>query len=156
MLNLSVQVPNLREVQELLTKASRTVASQGMVRALSAAANVIADEVERRTPVKKEDTGGLLDRGVLRESLMVKVTLDAQFRGGTAEIGFGKNGHVALWLEYGHLLLGRGAPGHRPILRRIPAYPFMRPAFEASAQPAVETFARVLEETVRKVSLAAA
>jgi len=131
----------------MLREAPKTIVARGYVRALSAAGNVVADAVEARTPIKAEDTGGLLDKGVLRESLMVAVTLDSQLRGGSAEVGFGKNGSVALWVEYGHRLVG-----HRPLkklLKGVPAYPFMRPAADASADAAIAAFARSIEQTVK-------
>jgi len=144
--DFSVTVEGLDEVVKMLDEAPRTIVARGYLKALQAGANVIADAVEIRTPVKAEDTGGLLDTGELRESLMIDTQLDSQFRGGVAEVGFGKNGAIAAWVEYGHVLVGH-KPGKKP-LGEVPMHPFMRPAFDASAEAAVDAFAESLRETV--------
>lgn len=143
-----VTITGLEDVQRMLAEAPRDVVARGYLKALQAGANVIADEVEIHTPVKAEDTGGLLDKGVLRESLMIAIELDAQFRGGIAKVGFGKNGHVALWVEYGHNMVGH-KPGKKPS-GVVPAHPFMRPAADTKANAAIDAFATSLAQTVRE------
>lgn len=142
-----ITVTGLAEVQEMLATAPKEIVARGYLRALQAGADVIADEVEVRTPIKAEDTGGMLDKGVLRESLMIQVTLDSQFRGGVAEVGFGKNGVVANWVEYGHRMVGH-APGKKE-KGVVPPHPFMRPAADASADRAIEAFANSIAQTVK-------
>lgn len=146
MADFNITVEGLEETAAMLEKASKTLVARGYMKALQAGSNVIADAVEVRTPIKSEDTGGLLDKDELRESLMVDIQLDSQFRGGVAEIGFGKNGHVANFVEYGHILLGH-KPGKKP-LGDVPAHPFMRPAADASAEAAIDAFAESLKQTV--------
>jgi Bacteriophage HK97-gp10, putative tail-component len=148
MTRASISVEGLEQTQRMLKDAPKTLVARGFVKALSAAANVLADAVERETPVKVRDTGGLLDRGVLRESLMIAVELDGALHGGAAYVGFGKNGIVALWIEYGHVLTT-----HRPVkhpIKFVPANPFMRTALGSSWEQAVDAFARALGETVRQ------
>lgn len=150
---MEVTVTGLAEVQRMLAEAPRTVVARGYLKALQAGANVIANAVEERTPVKAEDTGGLLDRGELRESLMIEVELDSQFRGGVARIGFGKNGNVALWVEYGHRMVGhKYSKSGKQQIGDIQSKPFMRPAAAASAEAAIAAFAQSLEETVSSIS----
>lgn len=147
-MNAVVTITGLEDVQRMLAEAPRSVVASGYTKALQAAANVIADEVELHTPVKAQDTGGLLDKGVLRESLMIAIELDVQFRGGIAKVGFGKNGHVALWVEYGHNMVGH-KPGKKPS-GVVPANPFMRTAADAKANSAIDAFANSLSQTVRE------
>ena len=101
-----ITVVGLEDVQRMLAEAPKIVVANGFLKALSAGANVFADELETSTPEKAEDTGGLLDKGVLRESITIEVELDSQSRGGSADISFGKNGFVAKWVgldtELGH------------------------------------------------------
>ena len=147
MSDFNITIEGLDETVAMLEQAPRRIVSRGYRKALQAAADVIADEVRVRTPIKAEDTGGLLAEGELRESLVTDVEIDSQARGGVAEVGFGDNGHVALWLEY-----GRHVVGHKPELKDtgkvIPAKPFMRPAADASAEAAVDAFAESLKQTV--------
>lgn len=131
----------------MLADAPKEIVAAGYVKALNAAANVIADALEIHTPVKAEDTGGLLDKGVLRESLMTEVQLDSQLRGGTARIGFGKNGFVALWVEYGHRMVSHKSGGKKQI-GEVRPHPFMRPTADASAEAAIQAFANSLQQTV--------
>jgi hypothetical protein len=146
---VTITVTGDTEVALMLRQGSRALVAEGFVKALSAGGNVIADVLERNTPIKAEDTGGLLDRGELRESVMVQVELDSQFRGGSAHVGFGKNGNVALWIEFGHVL-----KGHKPglkVLGFVPPNPFMRKTALAAAGQAIEAFTNSLQQTAQKM-----
>jgi HK97 gp10 family phage protein len=149
-----ITVVGLEDVQRMLAEAPKIVVANGFLKALSAGANVFADELETSTPEKAEDTGGLLDKGVLRESITIEVELDSQSRGGSADISFGKNGFVAKWVEFGHRMLGhKDKTGEKKVLgsvegTTVPPHPFVRPAFDAAADRAVEAFTNSIEETV--------
>lgn len=133
-----IQITGLAEVQRMLAEAPKTVVATAYLKALQAGANVIADELESRTPIKAEDVGGLLDKGVLRESVMIAVEIDSDLRGGQAEVGFGKNGYVAMWVEYGHRMVG-----HKPnkkLKGTVKANPFMRQTAAVSADRAIAAF----------------
>lgn len=162
---MDFKIEGIEETVAMLETAPKNIVARGYLKALSAAGNVIADAVEVRTPRKLEDTGGnSLDLGELRESLMVDVQLDSGFRGGSVDVGFGKNGRVALWVEYGHRIVMHGVTsadrrnGYKGklLLRvnpesfdsNVPAYPFMRPAFDASADAAIEAFSNSIQQTV--------
>lgn len=146
-----IEIEGLEDVQRLLAEAPRTVVARGYLKALQAGANVIANELESNTPIKKEDVGGLLDKGVLRESVMIVIELDSDFRGGVALIGFGKNGFVALWLEYGHRMLSHGAKGTRHEIGTgiVAANPFMRRTTAACADRAIDAFADALASELK-------
>jgi HK97 gp10 family phage protein len=155
MADFNISIEGLEETVAMLEQAPRTIAARGYRKALQAGANVIANAVEARTPIKAEETGGLLEQGELRESLVTDIELNSDLRGGVAEIGFGKNGHVALWVEYGHRQVEHGAKwadrqkGYEgKLLGEVPAKPFMRPAADASAEAAVDAYAESLKQTV--------
>jgi hypothetical protein len=104
---------------------------------------VIKAALALRIPISDEETAG-----DLRAALMSAVTLDAQFRGGVAEVGFGtKQGHIANFVEYGHRMVGH-KPGKKE-LGMVAAHPFMRPAAEVSADAAIDAFADSLEATLK-------
>lgn len=147
--DFAVQITGLAEVQQMLREAPKNIVALGFARAVSAGGNVIANELERRTPVKAEDTGGLLDKGVLRESVMVAYQMDAQSRWAAATVGFGKNGNVALWLDRGWQLTG-----HKPLkkpIRPIAGTGFVRAAADASGDKAIAAVTKSISETVRTV-----
>jgi hypothetical protein len=142
------KITGLEDVQRMLDDAPRDLVARGFLKALQASADVIAEEVGVRTPIKSEDTGGLLERGELRASLRTDVQLDSQFRGGVARVGFGKAGAIANWIEWGHRLVGHKSSGKK-LIGEVKARPFLRPAFDSSADAAVDAFARSLEQTVK-------
>jgi hypothetical protein len=144
--NLST-ITGLEDVQRMLREAPKNIVAFGFIKAVSAGGNVIADELEVRTPVKKEDTGGLLDKGELRESLMVAYSMDSQLRWAAAQIGFGKNGRIAAWIDGGHALVGH-KPGKKP-LGNVAGTGFMRAAADHAADPSIDAVTKSIAETVR-------
>jgi HK97 gp10 family phage protein len=118
-------------------------------KALQAGANVFMDELEAKTPIQLRLSGGdlFVEGGNLKAAIMSVVTLDTGARGGMAQVGFGKLGRVANWVEYGHRMVGH-KPGKKA-QGNVPAHPFMRPAFDASVDRAVEAFAKSIENAVR-------
>ena len=149
-------VTGLAEVQAMLRDAPRHIVAAGFARAGRAAADVFVAELEVRTPVRtealwndetfsefKDQTGG-----DLKAALMSEVLLDSQFRGVHVAVGFGKQGHVANWVEYGHKMVT-----HKPAKKEVgfvSAHPFMRPAFEAAGDRAIDAFVESLSEAVRE------
>jgi hypothetical protein len=102
-------------------------------RAATAAIAVIRGAIEERVPVR---------RGTLKDALSTQITPAVEGRV-TAETGFwGPEADIALWQEYGWLL---ETHSENPI-HRVPPRPFMRPAFDASKDAAIEAFADVLEK----------
>jgi hypothetical protein len=147
-----ITITGLQETMELLREAPRTLVARGYTKALSAAGNVIADRLEVNTPIKAQDTGGILDRGELREAITVAVELDSQFRGGSVDVGFDPRkgaDHVALWLDSGHRLVG-----HKPGKKQLGTFAgtgFMRRTADETAEAAIDKFAESLKETASEV-----
>lgn len=144
--DFSITITGIDETIAMLRDAPRDIAAAGFAKAGRAAGNVIQAELERRTPV---------DTGELKKALRVDVELDAQLRGVHVSAGFGKQGYKANWVEYGHKIsrarLGKRFGNIEHYLSGkgfVPAHPFMRPAFEASAQASVDAFAESLKQTV--------
>ncbi len=158
--DVSVSITGLSEAMAMLAGAPKTVVAAGFLKALSAAGNVIAAELEANAPVKAEDTGGLLDRGVLRESIVVAPELDPRFRGGEVNVGFTPGNDadkVAYWLEYGHRLVRRSRLSYidtRGRRRRgtpigeVQPHPFIRRSAVMAEDPAIDAFVDSLRQTV--------
>ena len=147
MADIGITVEGLQETILMLDQAPRTVVARGYVKALSAGGNVIADEVERNTPEKAEDTGGVLDKGELRDSLVVSVELDSQYRGGHALVGFTSSNNadsVALWLDFGHRMVSHSGK----VLGSVAGNGFMRRSADASTEAAIDALAKSLRQTV--------
>jgi len=144
-------VTGVEEVLQMLRTAPRTVVAISFARALKAGATVIEEVLVAHIPMRELRVGGDADEPSLIEALGADITLDADFRGGQAEIGFGKQGYVANFVEYGHRLIG-----HKPALKQLGAvqpHPFMRPAAEVSADAAIEAFGDTLVATLKQDGL---
>jgi len=138
------QITGIEECQELLEKAPKNIVMLGYGRAANAAINVIAAELVTKTPIRVSESEGNLSGGDLVKHLVTDVTVDADSRGVTAAVGFGSQGQVANWLEYGHRMVTHAGKQ----VGDVPAQPFVRPAFDASADAAIEAFAVSLEGTL--------
>lgn len=145
--NRIVQITGIDEVCEFFDTLPALICSHAMSEALHAGIDVIETAVVDVTPVQ---VFGPLEQGEtrLREAAMTDVVVDSRGRGGIASMGFGKEGHKANWVEYGHRMVGH-KPG-KADLGEVPPHPFMRPAFEASADAAIEAFTDSLTDSVNK------
>ena len=139
-----IQVTGLEDVQRMLKEAPKHVVVTGYAKALRRSINVIAETLQMLTPEGSNHTND--DILPLNESIVTDVQVDSNGRGGVARVGYGKSGHVALFVEYGHVM-----KTHKPgssIVGHVPAHPFMRPAFDQSAAAATAAFQESITETV--------
>jgi len=130
------RVEGIEETCDALTRLPGLMVAHCFQKALRSAAEVIVAEIQARTPIGDDIWN--FDEPKLRDSLVTEITLDSEFRGGIAEIGFGKVGYRALWVEYGHEMVG-----HRPDKKKlgfVDAHPFIRPAFDACENRAIDAF----------------
>lgn len=134
-----IKITGLEDVQRYLDEAPQNVVRKGFQKALAASIGVLKGELQLRTPV---------DRGELRAAIRSRVKVDSDARGGIASLGFGKQSHVANWVEYGHRMVGH-KPGKK-LIGQVPAHPFVRPTFDAAADRAVEAFAASFSDSVRE------
>ena len=148
-------VTGLTETIATLESLPKNIVALGFLKGLEAAAVVLQEEVDRRTPIRLEISGGdlVVAGGSLKSAIMHTITLDSQYRGGFADVGFGKQGWKANLVEYGHIM--RGHKPDKKLLRvrtsgtfRVPAYPFMRPAVEFASERCTQVFADTLKDFI--------
>lgn len=140
-----IVVTGIEEVNRMLTDLPAVIVARAFLKALDAGAKVIERGLLERTPERdegdrREDVPHLID------SIVIEINIDSQLRGGIAKVGFGNMGHVALWVEYGHHLLG-----HKPTkkeLGNVQPYPFMRPTADAVANDVIQAFQDALVEVL--------
>lgn len=157
-----ITITGIEEVQKMLAAAPKSVVARGYAKALGAGIGVIRAELDIRTPVLASDlhtvaVKGGKHPGDLKRALMTEVELDSNFRGGVAAAGYGKLGYIANMVEYGHRIVragfyvnSRGKRRKGTVTGNVPPHPFMRPAFDISADEAVEAFANSLATTLRE------
>lgn len=143
-----ITVRGIPEVQHNLKDFPRLLVLGCFQRALSRASAVFEEELAARTPETDYSTSSE-EYGHLLDNLVSEITIDTQGRGGRVQIGFGRKGFVALWVEYGHRMVNRS---HKQT-GTVKAHPFMRPAFEAAANRAVDVFVETVQEYLQSGSL---
>lgn len=138
---MGVQIEGLDQVMQRLGDLPALLVAQGFAEALDRAGGVIAAEVEVWAPEREYDE--------LIENIVVNVEVDPS-KGGSVAIGFrsviGEKGKpvdlIAYWVERGHLMVSHA--GGPTKIDHVPRHPFMEPAFEASAQRAIEVFTETI------------
>jgi hypothetical protein len=139
---MGVEIVGLEDVLQRLDQLPGLIVAHAFAEALDRAGGVIAAEVEVRIP--EGETEGLL------EHIVVNVEIDPSLRGGSVAVGFShaqaENGRpydaIADWVERGHIMLSHDKKPTK--LEHVPRHPFMAPAFDASAQKAIEVFTQTI------------
>lgn len=143
-----IRITGVPAVARKLETMPRVIVLGAFAKALEAAAQVIAAELAARTPEADEGSRDENEAHLI-EGLTFEVGLNAEGRGGRARVGYGKQGQKAMWVEYGHRLIGH-KPGNKQI-GEVAAHPFMRPAADAAAEPAVEAFQNTLASELKEM-----
>jgi HK97 gp10 family phage protein len=122
----------------------------GRRKAVVAGARVIANAMIERTPTQLHRSNGstALEVGELKEHIKVRASTDDNGDPIAIAGPDGQVQHVAHWVEYGHRMVtggrsrvlpdGRTQGGGKAAEEDVPAHPFLRPAFESSANAALE------------------
>lgn len=130
--------------QELKTKIVRS--------AVRDATNVITAAVQAATPVNSDDlaSGTSLPPGAMKSDVHTRMSRQPEPGTQAGLCEFGKLTYwVARLVEYGHKNIkgGKANSGGKEI-GFVPAHPFIRPAFEASAAAAQEQFRESMDRGI--------
>jgi hypothetical protein len=151
----TIQIEGIEETMAMFEDLPKTIILEGLTGALGAAADVLAAGItvwSRKTV--EEHCVAPVEVGALREALEKWITLDSNYRGGLAEVGFGKLGYIANFLEYGHAMVGHRKQRKKPETGPktpggfVPADPRMRPAFDAGKERAIDAFTDSVHSTL--------
>jgi len=141
--DVRAEVQGLAELRKKLRSAGPELAARALEKALQAGGAVIEKAMRARTPVKE---------GTLVADLHTTVEMAPNGTAGRALIGFGKEGHKARWVEFGHRQVAHGtAEKGRREIGHVPAHPFMRPAFEESQAEAKDAVAKELGNGLKEI-----
>jgi len=139
-----IKLHGLDELRRKLEKIPADIERKAMRKGARAAGLVIQEEAKARAPRRT----GKLQKNI---NLVVRKRRDGRI---SALVGLGSDAFYGKFLERGHRHIGRGK-GRRAKLRRgtiqgkrIPAKPFMEPAFDAKAEAALAEFERAVIEYV--------
>ncbi len=149
-----ITVRGIPEVQQNLRDFPRKLAINCFRKALGRAAAVFEAELRARCP--EADVASSDEYGKLIDNLISTITLDLNGRGGRMQVGFGRKDFVAIFVEYGHRMVAHGATAEDrknnyegKLLGSVPAHPFMRPAFAAGADKAIEVVVEEIQAFMR-------
>lgn len=136
---MSIKVEGLKELERKLLGMSPKLAKNGLRSAVAAGSRVIMAEAKKNVPV---------DTGTLRRAIFMKQIREASsnskqtyfvgVRKGKGERKKNRDGWYFHFVEFGTV--------------KMPAQPFLRPAFEAKKTDAVEVIKRRLAERVAKIA----
>ena len=157
---ISISVEGLSELQAKLDQLSTKQADTAIRNALKAGAEIERAAISERAPIK-DTTGGSLPDGALANDIVIRVKRSAA---GFLYAVVGPDTYtafVARMVEYGHRLVRGGrsrllangktkGPGTQ--VGTVPAYPFIRPAFESTQQEVLDVMCQTLAD---EISLAA-
>lgn len=148
-----MEVEGVDELVRFLRDAPKLLVMVGFQRALTSAAEIVADTLAYNAPEKEDNkAGGLLpEPGDLKSLVTYDIELDQQGRGGVATIGFRgrKAGTVAYWLEYGHRIVGH-KPRKVDTGKSVVPNPFVRKTADQALPVALERFNASLADTIKR------
>lgn len=146
---MDLQITGLDQVQRALKDLPAQIVVKSYAKALDRAAGVVAAEVAARAEALSESGSDTR----LSEHVITKVEVDTNKRGGAASVGFDSTqdertgkpmDSIASWVEFGHRQVTH-KPGSKEV-GHVPEHPFVRPAFDSSADKATQVFAETLIE----------
>lgn len=145
MSDVKAEIQGLEQLRAKLRAAGPELATRCLEKALKEGGAVIENAM-------RVQTGKHVVTGELLADLHTEVAISSDGLSGQAKIGFGKQGYVARFVEFGHRIVGHGLlKKDRKENGHVPAHPFMRPAFDESKAAAKETVVKVLSEGVKEI-----
>ncbi len=160
---ITVHIDGLKELDEAFTRMADPARVKKIIRkALRKGAEVERAAIQERAPERPDlPSGTALPPGALKGDIEVHATTDGDNLAIT--IGPGKyTKHAAGWVEYGHQMVvggkrrldkkgrirgnGRLVKVNGTTVSQVPAHPFIRPAFDATATAATDAIVESLTE----------
>lgn len=148
------------EYDELLGKLNSLkgeVRKKALRKSLRAMGTVMQEAIIELAPVQSETPHGDLKPGELKGDIKVSVHVAADENAAVdsdyVTIAPGKKtNYIARFVETGHAVRQvNGKPRKRNRKGRADAHPFVRPAFDATRDKAVETFTEAMASEIKKV-----
>lgn len=139
------KIEGVRELSRKLDNLSKKVRGSTLRKAANAAVKPVLEEARNRIPVNKIEElhktykGRLVAPGFAKRSVAAKVSLSRDGRAVFARMGVRREAFYAVnFVELG--------------TSKMPAQPWLRPAFEAKHREATQRFAEVLRTQIEKVA----
>lgn len=162
--SITIDIAGLVDVKAMLEDLGSQAGERAIRKALRAGAAIEKAAIEEFAPIN-DGTGGTLPPGAVKADITVKMTRSDQGNI-TAIVQPGKmTRHVARWVEYGHravtggrsYLIKTGRKAGKTIgpgvqVGEVKQHPFIRPAYESTAEQVAQVIASTLAEEVTAAS----
>ena len=153
-----VRVSGLREVDAMLARLGPTLGPATMTLALQVAAEPLVTAAKSLAPYDEERTRGKH----LRDSIGAHTKLKRSQRAMMSRPGFAfvfvgpdTSAPHAHLLEYGHVMTVNRGRNKGQEIRHVPAYPFMRPAWDLTRAEVLERLRRQVHDVLASTARAA-
>lgn len=152
-----IRIEGMEQVRVNLAAFDKRLQEQAIRGALHDAAAVMQMAVAQAAPVRVDGGGDSLPPGALKSDITLRVAKEDGLQMAIVQPGR-LTRHVARWVEYGHRLVKDGRlsmkrgklRGNGKQIGDVPAYPFIRPAFEASVGASIAAFVARLKTELQK------
>lgn len=155
----TVKVQGLREVQEKLGKLGPALGPATMTLALQDAAEPLVAAAKAKAPYDETRSRGKH----LRDTIAAHARLSRSQRvmmprPGFASVFVGPSSRAphAHLVEFGHVMTVNRGPNKGRVIRQVPAYPFLRPAWDATRDQVLARLAARVHMVVDAVARGAA
>jgi hypothetical protein len=147
---VDLKVSGFEEVKRMLDEAPKDVALIGFAKALDRASLVIQEAVVQHAEQLPDASDTPLS-----EHTKTYLEINANLGVGIAEIGFDQSQDErtgipqdlkAYLVEFGHRMTGHSPK--KQFIKDVPPHPFVRPAFDESADRAIEVFGDTLVDSL--------
>lgn len=164
-MGMKLELSGWNEAQGRMKLVRDTIRDEATVEAARQGGRVIRDEMRVRAPILADipsPRSTARAPGTLKRAIR---QLTRNVKNGVAEAIIGPSGKwsfLASWVEYGHRLVKRvdggkvklrvAGGGQGEQIGTVQPHPFLRPAYEASVDSALNRMGEVYRETIRKVT----
>jgi hypothetical protein len=150
-----IEIKGLEETCRFLETAPKEVVGRALLAGLAAWAQVMeAAIIGEPIPIRAIRIGGDADSPPLVEDLGIEIILDPGGRAGIVKVGFGKEGSVARFVEYGHREVAHGkSVESRKQIGQAKEHPFMRPAADQGGEAALDAYVAAFYDEMQKGGL---
>jgi hypothetical protein len=150
--DFAIDVTRLQEMADKVRTLPQTLARGAFALGFVHAAAVLAPALTSACPDRSESSRDENTKH-LADCIGTEIGINADGTGGRLWIGFKGNigdvkaSDIALWLEYGHRMVGH-APNYVSKGKVVAPFPFIRAAWDQSIDEAVQAFIDVIDEAL--------
>lgn len=154
---LTVQMQGFAELDKLFADMGGPTGEVVVRRGLRAGGNVMKAAIAANAPVRPDlPSGTALPPGALQSDITVTVSKDSDTSFSAWIEPGAQTRRVAIWVEWGHRLVRSGrlaakrSRGNGKVVGDVAAHPYIRPAFDANEDLAVNAVSASIAEDFEK------